>query len=86
MYCVVSFVNSLEIKPVPVKFIKDFSPITIGNDAIDQSIPYVVFHSKNYSETPNFSLDLRAVFDELVPGCYEAKILRFFRKKYFLCS
>lgn len=83
MYCVVAFVNSLDIRPVPVKFIKDFDPITIGNEAIDQSVTYVVFHSKDYSENPCFSLDLQAVFDESVPGCYEAKMLRFFRKKLF---
>lgn len=83
MYCVVSFVDNLDVKALPIKFVKNFDPIAIGNYALDQSEIYTVFYSKNISECPNFSLDLHTKFKEMTPGCYQARILNFFGTSHF---
>lgn len=80
MYVVVVLKSSLVLKAVPIKFIKEFNPIGMANDAIDQSETHLVFFSKNFDESPNFDADLKTDFDEEQPGCYEARFLKFFGK------
>lgn len=78
MYSVVIFEENLEVKAIPIKFIKNFDPIRTANDAINQSDTHVVFYSENYDEQPKFNLGLRSKFDNRIQGCYNARILKFF--------
>lgn len=78
MFSVVIFEESLEVKTIPIKFIKNFDPIRTANDAVNQSDTHVVFYSENYDEQPKFNLGLRSEFNNTIQGCYNARILKYF--------
>lgn len=84
MYVVVVFQSSLVIKVIPIDFIKEYNPIEMVNNAVDQSRTHIVFYSKNFNEFPDFSLDIKTEFDDGVPGCYEVRFLKFFGKNHCL--
>lgn len=83
MYSVVVFECTFEVKSIPTKFIKGFDPVRLANDAIDQSQTHIVFFSKNFELDPDFSVSLKDEFDDMVPACYKARILKFFSEYYF---
>lgn len=80
MYAVVIFENSLVIKTIPIKFIEGFDPISMANDAVNHSQTIIVFYSSNFNDSPDFDSELQDRVDEMVVGCYKARLLKFFGK------
>lgn len=78
MYCVVILEGSLEVKAIPVKFVKGFNPICTANDAVNQSKSYIVFYDQNHCADPDFKMDLSEQFNENGPACYKGRIWKFF--------
>lgn len=69
-YSVVVLEYSLEIKTIPLEFIRGFDPIRMANDDVDQSKTHIIFYLDNFNVIPNFDTELRRDFDGMVPGCY----------------
>lgn len=78
MYCVIFIENGLEVKAIPVKFIKGFDSIGFANDAIDQSKSHIVFYNTDHNMNPDFTIALLEKFDDTVSACYKAKLWKFY--------
>lgn len=64
MYCVVVLENDLEVKVIPVKFIKGFDPVRFANEAVDQAETHIIFYNRDDETIPDFKMALREKIDK----------------------
>lgn len=84
MFAVITVEKSLEVRVIPVHWIKGFDLISSINHGVNCAETHVVFYCDDTNKQPNFSAPIFASISSTSVGCYLARINKFFGKMFCL--
>lgn len=65
---------------IPLNWVYSFNPSDIVNNAVNTSEVVTIFYNENLNVQANFSLPIVEDFNQNIPNCYEARMMKFFGK------
>lgn len=80
MFAVITIEKSVEVRVIPVHWIKGFDLIGSINYGVNCAETHVVFYCGDINKPPNFSVPIFPSICRNGDGCYLARINKFFGK------
>lgn len=80
MFAVITLENTFDVLAIPIEWIEGFDILNCVNEGINSFESHVVFLSNDIQMPPIFSAQITPVFNYIDPGCFCARLNKFFGK------